>query len=440
MSDRTPHPLPSDSASRIASVDALRGLVITLMVFVNDVAGARHAPPWLKHVGIDFDGMTLPDIVFPAFLFIAGVSIPLSLGRALDQGQSRRQVLGRVLPRVFALLVMGVVMVNGEEHEPWPRGLWNTLAFAAMFLAFAVVPSQPGRARAILRAGRLAGAIALIALVLVHRDAEGHAIILGPLFDATDTVWLRHSWWGILGLIGWAYLVGALVYLVLGRRREWLVGAAGLLTLLYLAAEADLAGQLASRTWLAWATPPLVATQAVLGWINSQVGLGGTLGSQAGLTVAGACLGSILTAGSDVRTPAERLRWALIFAGGLALAGLLLDAPHGINKIRATPAWCLYCASITTVAWALLFWLMDIRGRRPWARLVQPAGANPLLAYLLHPFFCYVMWLIGGPVASAVFYYRSLPAPLAVLGSLVMALAVVQATGWIARAGYRLKV
>lgn len=440
MSSPPKPPVPSEDSSRIASVDALRGLVITLMVFVNDVAGARHAPSWLKHVAADFDGMTLPDIVFPAFLFIAGVSIPLSLGRSLDASRTRLELLGRVLPRVAALLVMGIVMVNGEEHDPWPRGLWTTLAFAAMFLAFAVVPAQPGRTRSVLRAGRWAGALALAILVFVHRDAGGHRILLGPLLDSSDTVWLRHSWWGILGLIGWAYLAGALVYLAVGRRREWLLGAAALLTLLYPAAESDLPARLASREWLAWAAPVLSFAQGLLGWINNHVGLGGTLGSQAGLTVAGVCLGSILTGGSDVRTPADRVRWAAVFAAGLALAGLLLDAPYGINKIQATPAWCLYCASITTAAWALLFWLMDIRGHRGWARVVQPAGANPLLAYLLHPFFCMVVWVIGGPVASVLFYYRTLPAPLAVLGSLIMALAVVQATGRIARAGYRLKV
>ncbi|MBE2212281.1 MAG: DUF5009 domain-containing protein, partial [Opitutaceae bacterium] len=408
--------------------------------FVNDVAGARHAPSWLRHVGADFDGMTLPDIVFPAFLFIAGVSIPLSLGRGVAAGQSRLAQLGRVLPRVLALLVMGVVMVNGEEHDPWARGLWSTLAFAAMLLAFAVVPEAPGRARTLLRAGRWVGGAALAALVLAHRDADGRAIILGPLIDYTDTVWLRHSWWGILGLIGWAYLVGALVYLACGRRREWLLGATALLMALYLAAEADLPAQLASRAWLAWAAPILAPVQAILGWVDSHAGLGGTLGSQAGLTVAGACLGSILAPDSDVRTPADRVRWALMFAVGLALAGLLLDTPHGINKIRATPAWCLYCASLTTTAWALLFWLMDIRGHRRWAQVVQPAGANPLLAYLLHPFICLLVGAIGGPLASVVFSYRTLPAPFAILGSLLMALAVVQATGWIARAGYRLKV
>jgi len=61
---------------RIASVDALRGLVILLMIFVNDVAGVKAAPSWLKHVSAEADGMTLSDLVFPAFLFIMGMSIP----------------------------------------------------------------------------------------------------------------------------------------------------------------------------------------------------------------------------------------------------------------------------------------------------------------------------------------------------------------------------
>jgi hypothetical protein len=80
-------------------------------------------------------------------------------------------------------------------------------------------------------------------------------------------------------------------------------------------------------------------------------------------------------------------------------------------------------------------------GVRRWSRLVQPAGANPLLAYLLHPFFGFLVGLAGERALRIVFFDRdpSLPAVIAVLGSLVMAVAVVQATGWIARAGYRLK-
>jgi heparan-alpha-glucosaminide N-acetyltransferase len=426
--------------ARIVSVDALRGLVITLMVFVNDLAGAPHAPPWLEHVGIKADAMRLPDVVFPAFLFIAGVSVPLAFSRALSRGRTRGQILWKALVRTWSLLVMGVVMVNMEGHEPWARGLWGALAYVAMFLAFAVIPRQPGRGRDVLRIGRVVGAVALAALVLAYRAADGRAMVLGPLFDPADTVWLRHSWWGILGLIGWAYLVASLVYLSVGRRREWLVGATGLLVLLYVTARSDLPAQLASRPWLEWAAPALASLESVFRWVNGHVGIGGDLGSQASIAVAGCCLGSILADGSDVRQPVQRLRWALAFAVGLFLAGVLLDAPYGINKIRATPSWCLYCSAVTAGAWALLYWLMDMRGHRRWGRIFQPAGANPLLAYLLHPFLYLLVGLAGEKALAFVFFYHGLPAVAAVIGSLAMAFAVVQATGWIAHAGYRLKV
>ena len=99
-------------------------------------------------IAIYYDAMTLPDIVFPAFLFIAGVSIPLALSRAAALGQSRGELFWKVLVRTLALLTMGVAMVNMEEHEPWYRGLWGLLAYLAMLLAFAVVPRQAGPAPA----------------------------------------------------------------------------------------------------------------------------------------------------------------------------------------------------------------------------------------------------------------------------------------------------
>lgn len=454
---------------RIASVDALRGLVILLMIFVNDIAGAPHVPGWLHHVSAEADAMTLPDIVFPAFLFIAGISIPLAFERARVRGATSGQLLRKTFARAGALLVMGVVMVNQEEMNlgpdaSWWQQQWGLGAYLAMFLAFAVVPERTGRARTILRGARLAGIVMLLLLVLGYRDGAGQPMVLGPLWNAADSVWLRHSWWGILGLIGWAYLVAALVYLVIGPRREGLLGAAVCLLLLYFANEAGLAARLAGRPWLEGVRPLLDSVASVLGWIDGHASLGTTLGSLAAITTAGCCLGTVLidrgfrsmesapvsrasapplaeAAGSvfDRRAP---LRWALAFAAGLFLAGLLTDGAYGINKIRATPAWCCYCAALTSAAWAALYWLMDLRGRRRWARLVAPAGANPLLAYLLHPLVFLLAGAAGSGVGSVAFFYKSpeFPALVAGIGSLVMALVIVQATGWIARAGFRLKV
>ena len=85
MSDLNLAPSSADSIepvtpSRVASVDALRGLTILLMIFVNDLGPA--APSWMHHIQPPrADGMTLADVVFPAFLFIVGVSIPLAFER-----------------------------------------------------------------------------------------------------------------------------------------------------------------------------------------------------------------------------------------------------------------------------------------------------------------------------------------------------------------------
>ena len=429
--------LPAEPTERIASVDALRGLVILLMIFVNDVAGVKNAPAWLKHVSAKADGMTLPDMVFSAFLFIMGMSIPLALDRALARGLSRKRLGVRVLTRTLTLLVMGVLMVNMEQHNPGYRGLWGLLAYPAIFMAFIAVPPSPERKRKIFTIVRIIGFTALAVLVLVYRTADGRHLILGPVFDQGDTVWLRHSWWGILGLIGWAYLVTSLIYLVLGRRREWLIGAAGLLAMLYVADHEGLFSRVDSRAWLAWAVPAIRQIERLVEGIGAHVSIGASLGSLASISMAGCCLGSILLPGSLIRTHAERLRWTIIYGVGLAMAAMLFDPLFGINKIQATPAWCFLCASITTLTWAALYYIMDVRRYRAWSLIVRPAGMNPLTAYILHPW----VFMIAGFLNLPIWFYKSseLPVIVAVLGSLAMAFAIVGLTGLIGRLGCRMK-
>ena len=55
---------------RILSIDTFRGITILIMVFVNELAGIRDIPQWMKHMPADADAMTFVDVVFPAFLLI----------------------------------------------------------------------------------------------------------------------------------------------------------------------------------------------------------------------------------------------------------------------------------------------------------------------------------------------------------------------------------
>src|SRR5580658_11096866 len=102
--------------ARVTSIDAARGLVMFTMIFVNDIAGVSHnmVPDWMRHFK-GHSGMTFVDLVFPAFLFIVGMSIPAALGGRLRAGEPVWKTLLHVLTSTFSLLVIGILMVNDES-------------------------------------------------------------------------------------------------------------------------------------------------------------------------------------------------------------------------------------------------------------------------------------------------------------------------------------
>ena len=61
---------------RLPAIDCFRALAMYLMIFVNDVAGVINIPKWIGHTQAQEDGMGFADTIFPAFLFIVGLSLP----------------------------------------------------------------------------------------------------------------------------------------------------------------------------------------------------------------------------------------------------------------------------------------------------------------------------------------------------------------------------
>src|SRR5690349_18069344 len=89
---------------RIHSIDAFRGVTIFLMVFVNELAGVQNIPAWMKHASADEDAMTFVDVVFPAFLFIVGMSMPFAIQRRFRRGDTLWRLTAHTLWRTPALL------------------------------------------------------------------------------------------------------------------------------------------------------------------------------------------------------------------------------------------------------------------------------------------------------------------------------------------------
>jgi predicted acyltransferase len=423
---------------RVVSVDALRGLTILVMIFVNDLG--RAAPSWMHHIQPpNADGMTLADVVFPTFLFIVGVAIPLAFERAQAAGKTKAAQLVHILTRTAGLLLMGVIVLNTEEGPPRMGPLWGVLAFTALILAWCTLPRESGWKRTLLLGVKALGVVGLIVLLAIYRS-EPQTAELPFRGEVHNWVWLRTGWWGILGLIGWSYLIVGLLVLVLGWRREWLLGALALLMLVHLAFQHDgLFTHIDSKPWLGAAAAPLMALSHGIDALGRYVSLSDALGSLAAITMAGCLLGTILRRDSDVATPRDRVRWALMFAAGLFVAGCLTDKFEGINKIAATPTWCLWCAAIATVVWVGLYLLLDVAGQTAWALPVRPAGANPLVAYFLHPIVVEAIALAG--YADTVLAYKQSADPWVVVGgSLAMAVLVCAAAGMLGRLGLRMRL
>jgi predicted acyltransferase len=346
------------SSGRVLSIDALRGLTIFVMVFVNQLAGVAGMPAWLRHMPADADAMSFVDVVFPAFLFIVGMSLPLALRQRRARGDTGRRLWRHVLVRTLGLLVFGVFMVNAEDgyneaHMPITIALWSLLFYAAAILVWL---DDRGRATPTARWRRGLGIAALVVLALVYRGGEDGRRLLEP------------QWWGILGLIGWAYLI-ACILTELARGRA---------VRLALAIAACMAYACAAR---------LVEAPA-LRWLLGQPGHA----VHAAIVLCGALLSMLCVDGR--RTPKAAAACALSFALVLAAAGMLLRPAFGISKIHATPSWALYSAAWCALLFAGLHWLVEVRGRRAWTRLVEPAAVNPLLTYLI-PFivFAAMQWL-----------------------------------------------
>src|SRR6266850_8233587 len=104
---------PTTQPSRITSIDALRGFVMFMMIFVNDLAGAgKLVPDWMVHFSDRHrggSGMTFVDLVFPGFLFIVGMSIPFALGSRLDKGEPIWKTFCHILIRTLSLLALGIL-------------------------------------------------------------------------------------------------------------------------------------------------------------------------------------------------------------------------------------------------------------------------------------------------------------------------------------------
>lgn len=346
------------TAARIASIDIFRGLTMAVMIFVNDLDGVKGLPWWTYHMPAKDDFMTYVDMVFPAFLFIVGMAVPLATSRRLEKDPSLPRLWQHILLRSASLIILGLILANADYVDPAKTGLsGSTWAFLALIGAvlFWNVYGRSQRYRLLFQILKFTGLVLMAAMLAVFRRTT----------QGGQTAWLDISYWEILGLIGWTYLAVMILYV---PTRRWKWAPLGWFILLATMNALTLAG---------WIT--FTARTPFYLW---PFGTGGF----AAISMAGLVTATIFFREDRLRDFRQKAAAALLFAAVLLASGWFLS-PLGISKIRETPTWCLWCAGSSVLIFTALYWLCDVKRRTAWAAFVRPAGANTLLTYLLPDLF-----------------------------------------------------
>lgn len=129
-------PKVSGKIPRLASVDALRALTIGLMVFIEQPAPQAYLPTQLRHP--IWHGFNLADLVFPAFLFVAGVSMAFSFATRAQKGTPWWRLWLHIIVRSAILFAIGLAlnMMHGGVPIRVPGVLQRIAVASVLCLPF----------------------------------------------------------------------------------------------------------------------------------------------------------------------------------------------------------------------------------------------------------------------------------------------------------------
>jgi predicted acyltransferase len=336
-----PQPPSAPVRERLLSLDVFRGMTVAGMLLVNDPGTWSAIYPPLEHA--EWNGWTPTDLVFPFFLFIAGITTQLSLGARRARGDDdiaiRRQIIRR-----GALIFLFGLLINGFPYFTWG--------------------DVPG--------------VADPTLLQRMGDRLLHWRMLG-----------------VLQRIGLAYTFAALLTLRTTLKQQvaiiaaLLVGYWIVMTALPVPGEGTIGALLLDsppRTMAAW------VDRTVLDW--SRWGLGNHLwGSSVTWDPEGvlstvpaigtAMLGNLAGRWIAERRPLTERLAGLSAAGALAMmVGTMWGWVFPINKSLWTSSYVLFSAGLAALALATVMWIIDFNRVRRGTGFFVIYGVNPIVAFV----------------------------------------------------------
>lgn len=325
---------------RLLSLDVFRGATIASMMLVNNPGTWSHIYAPLEHA--EWNGWTFTDTVFPFFLWIVGVAIPLSIARRLEQGQSRRTLFLHALRRAAILFGLGLF-----------------LAALSYFIDGSLARKGFGTwLHDVLTNIRIPGVLQRIAVCYLATMA---------IFLTTR---LRGQIVWIIGLLlgYWALMQFAPFPVNVHGETRWIAG---------LYEKGDNFSAYMDNLLL---NGPTIGTHV---WASAKTwDPEGTIST---ITAIATCLFGVLTGHllRSQRTPAERTAWMMVGGALLAWLGLIWDLALPINKNLWTSSYAVFMAGLAMLCLGVYYWLIDVQGWRRWAKPFAIYGMNAITVFVL---------------------------------------------------------
>ncbi|NLY24349.1 MAG: DUF5009 domain-containing protein [Bacteroidales bacterium] len=110
---------------RLRSLDALRGFDMfwimgaeEVFILLGSITGYPVLQWWAGQMThVEWHGFHAYDMIFPLFLFIAGVSFPFSVAKRMQAEDGRRTLFRHIFKRGFLLLLIGIIYNNGISFD-----------------------------------------------------------------------------------------------------------------------------------------------------------------------------------------------------------------------------------------------------------------------------------------------------------------------------------
>ena len=118
--------LRTEPQTRLQSLDVLRGFDMfwitgggALAVAISKLTGIEWLETQMHHV--KWEGFHFEDLIFPLFMFIAGVAIPFSVKAKIEKNVPKRKLFMKVLKRLALLITLGI-LYNGTFKNGFADG------------------------------------------------------------------------------------------------------------------------------------------------------------------------------------------------------------------------------------------------------------------------------------------------------------------------------